>query len=732
MSFSFVQGFEVSEVVPLFGHAGLDTCDREPIHVPGSIQPHGVLLVLERDDFVIREYAGDIRFMLGLDPTRLPQLSLSALFEQGIVLQITQHVRGDAEMVPATVVLGVNSRTGALPLDLTVHAWCRRVIVEIEPARRSLSGDGDPLTRVTKMIAQLSAPADMIATCTVAARTVRELFGFSRACVYEFLPDGSGRVIAEDRVQNADSFLNLHFPSSDIPAQAREMYRRTWLRSIPDIDYTPSPVLACSGIQIDTPLDMTYCSLRSVSPIHLEYLRNMGVAASLSLSIVINGELWGLIACHNDMPRYVATDLRAAGELYAQILSLHLAAKIQTDTARRRIAPRTVLGELANRVPLSTDFMKELVDGQVSVLDLVSATGVALYHDGRLLTRGVTPPESLIHTLVHRLDTETPPVYHTSQLGREFPAFAACTDTASGMLAATVSREPLLLVMWFRPEVARTVHWAGNPRKSLEAGPYGPRLTPRHSFKAWQDEVVGQSLPWDEVDLDAARALRIWLLEAVLRQLDAARREREAQFARQSALMAELDHRVKNSLTVIQAMMRQSQSSARSLNEFVGDMERRIITMGNTHAALADNNWDGAGLRTLLDAETARLAPEEQRRIRLDGEDCRLSAAAAMTLAMVFHELVDNARRYGALSQPSGHVLLRWSMADTASPIVLDWKELDGPAVAEPIRRSFGAVLIERAMKHELNGKGELTFEKDGLACTLVIPREHVVKLAQE
>ncbi|MBX9605079.1 MAG: GAF domain-containing protein [Gammaproteobacteria bacterium] len=722
----------MSDIVPLFAHAGLDTCDREPIHIPGSIQPHGVLLVVERDDFTIREYAGDIRFVLGIDPGRLRQMSLASLFDQAVVLQTARHVRDSTKVVMPSIILNVGCTTGSLPLDLTIHARDRRVVVEIEPARRSLSIQGDPLARVTNMISELAEAVDVESSCAIAARTARALFGFDRASVYQFQSDQSGRVIAEDAAEGVEGFLDLHFPASDIPAQAREMYRRTWLRVIPDIDYTPAPLIACPGVTVDEPLDMTCCSLRSVSPIHLEYLRNMGVTASASLSIVIRGQLWGLIACHNYSPRYVATDLRAAGELYAQIFSLHLAATLETDTARRRIAPRAAQVALANSVPLASDIASALVEGEVTVRDLISAGGVAVLQDKRVLTLGETPPAHFILALSDWLDGSGSTVFSSNRLPADFPPAAEFSAIASGLLAVAVSREPSNYVMWFRPELARTVKWAGNPHKLVDIGVHGIRLTPRKSFEAWQEEVRGFSSPWDEVDVASATAFRLWLLETVMKQMEEARREREAQYSRQNVLMAELDHRVKNSLMTIQTLARHGESNARSLSEYVDDLERRIIAMGRAHAVLAEDKWDGASLHSLFSTALRGHVEAGSPQIELSGPDCRLSVAATMTLAMVIHELMTNAERYGALSLPGGRVGLKWSASKEDHSLVIRWKERDGPPVAEPIRRGFGAMIIERSLAYELQGSSELMFERDGVACTMVIPNRHLTSISME
>lgn len=718
----------MKDTVPSFGQADLTTCDREPIHIPGSIQPHGVLLVIDREDFSVRQTAGDTRFLLGVEASRLPQLSLTGLLPHPALLVMVQRLRVPHPLVLPTGMFGVQSLTGSLPLDATIHANGSFAILELEPARRSFTASGDPLAQVKAMLAPLSATDSVETTCAIAARQVREAIGFDRVSVYRFLSDGSGVVIAEDRNEKADPFLGLHFPVSDIPVQARELYRRNWLRLIPDIDYVPAPLIPCDGVKVNAPLDMSYCCLRSVSPIHLEYLRNMGVTASMSLSIVIRGELWGLIACHNYSPRYVAADLRVACELFAQICSLQLEAKNETDVARRRMVPHAVQGVLSHRVPPTGDIAEALIHGDVSVLNLVPSGGVAMCIHGRLLTRGETPPQEFIVALSEWLGKQSPTVYQTNQLATVFPAAAQYVDVASGLLAVTVSRDPHNYVMWFRPEVARTVSWAGNPNKAIEGGGPGARLSPRKSFEIWQANVRGQSLPWDEVDLEAVNSFRVWLLETVLLQLDMARREREALFARQSVLVAELDHRVKNTLANIHALVQQTKSKSTSIEVFIENLENRILAMAHAQNLLSERHWEGASIRSMIEQELAPYANSEHSNIRLSGGHWVLSPTAAMAFNMVLHELVTNAAKYGSLSVSGGLVDVDWSVDATSGALKIFWKERQGPPVTPPTRRSFGSVVIERSLRYELKGSCELRFEPDGLACVATIPAAHIVR----
>jgi chemotaxis family two-component system sensor kinase Cph1 len=225
-----------------FGEADLTSCDREPIHIPGSIQPYGVLLAVGRSDFVIRQFAGDTRFFLGVELRCMPQLSLHSLFAEPVLLPIAERLRDPAAIIAPSIQTGIITRTGALPLDMTIHAQGDLAVIELEPSHRATARGRDPIQDVKQVLASVATAENFAACCDAAARTVRAITGFDRVMIYQFLHDGSGKVIAEDIAEGVESFLDLHYPASDIPRQARELYRRNWLRLIPDINYTPAPL----------------------------------------------------------------------------------------------------------------------------------------------------------------------------------------------------------------------------------------------------------------------------------------------------------------------------------------------------------------------------------------------------------------------------------------------------------------------------------------------------------
>jgi len=523
-----------------FGEADLTTCDREPIHIPGSIQPHGVLLVLDRRDLHVEQVAGDSSALLGLEPDQLPGMPLSEVLDEGATGFVGARFVDQPGFIAPIMLLAVRSRRGPALLDLTAHACDGTVIIELEPARRSLSGAGDPIAQL-KLLLSAVRPAETIdASCAAAAAAMRAVTGFDRAMVYRFLPDDSGVVAAEDAAAGLESFLGLHYPASDIPQQARELYRRNWLRAIPDIDYVPAPLRPAVNGRTQAPIDMSHCDLRSVSPIHLEYLRNMGVCASLSASLITQERLWGMLVLHHYSPRRVAADLRVALETFAQVLSRHIQTQVQAETSALRIEARRLREQLITRIDGSPDIAAALCNWEL--LRYVGAAGAVVALEGRLHTVGSTPDAAEVAALVQWLNRMNRTLFATEHLSAEFAPASAWAAVSSGLLAIAVSRVPRDYVMWFRPEIGRTVRWAGDPSKQIKVARHGARLTPRGSFAEWLEVTRMHSDPWSEVDLEAAEALRVVMLDSVVKSLDRAQRERE--FAATLAMTEELERRV--------------------------------------------------------------------------------------------------------------------------------------------------------------------------------------------
>ncbi|MGI4860426.1 MAG: GAF domain-containing sensor histidine kinase, partial [Janthinobacterium lividum] len=380
----------------------------------------------------------------------------------------------------------------------------------------------------------------------LAAREVRAITGFGRVLIYRFDADGHGQVLAEDRDAGYASYRDHFFPAADIPKQARALYLLNHIRLISDADYVPSPLIPVDHPHTGRPTDLSYATLRSVSPVHLEYMRNMGTASSMSISIIVRGKLWGLISCHHDSARVAGFETRAACEHLGEVLSLQVGAKEDSVEANHRLALRQMLVELISTVSDRDDFITSLGASPVALLRLMSAHGAALVHGGRIVTVGVAPGVAVIQRIVDHIATSSSrDVFHTDAISEQVPEeegddTPGWTASASGVLAVQISKIHRHFVLWFRPETVRTVAWAGDPRKVVveaaaaqgvagadvdvagagDATAQDVRVSPRKSFDTWRQTVRHRSRRWHAGEVGIALDFRTSVLGIVLRRAE--------------------------------------------------------------------------------------------------------------------------------------------------------------------------------------------------------------------
>jgi two-component system, chemotaxis family, sensor kinase Cph1 len=524
----------------------LTNCDREPIHIPGSIQPHGALLVLEDESLRILQCGANSEAFLGVPCPELLRAGLPVLLDGTSIETIRQALALERpeERNPLAVTGGGKSFQGIL------HRHAGATILELEPHLESPE-DVDALLR--SALSRLQAASGLRDLFGMAVAEVKRLTGFDRVMIYHFEEDQHGEVIAEAREPDMEAYLGLHYPASDIPAQARELYRRNWLRLIPTAGYEPVPLVPPLHPGSNAPLDLSRAVLRSVSPIHLEYLANMGVRASMSISLVVREQLWGLISCIHRTPRWIPYRVRAACELLGRLISLQIAAISEIEAAAARETRRAPLALIVDALKTANDVFQALASVPEPLLELVSASGAALVVNGGCQTvLGRAPEPGEIERLAGWLQqTAGAPLFHSASLRAEYAPAESFQDVASGLLALAIPRIGASYLMWFRPEVLQTVTWGGDPNKPVEAETPG-RLHPRRSFEAWKETVRATARRWTPIDLDIASDLRRHILE-----IDLARqvlRERAAVQARDD-LVAVVSHDLRNPLSVIQMQL---------------------------------------------------------------------------------------------------------------------------------------------------------------------------------
>ena len=488
----------------------LTNCDREPIHIPGSIQPHGLLVACAGEGLTIGQVSENVRAFLGVDPGEVLGTPLG------------RWLRSDsARAIEDARAAGFPRESNPLPVVLVPGAACDAIahrsategvtIVEFEPQRdREKRFDG----RIRSSVRRLQDATTRAALLDTAAREVRALTGFDRVMVYEFDPDWHGHVVAEARREDLETFLGLHYPASDIPAQARRLYALNWLRIIPDVAYRPARLVPSLDPASQAPLDLSFAVLRSVSPIHIEYLQNMGVTASMSVSLLRHGTLVGLIACHHySGPNHVPFVTRETAEYLGQALSWHLATLDARETSQRELTTQRAQSQIVNALATAGTIPEGLADP--ALLDLAAATGAAVVYEGRVHRVGKAPDEAFVRKVAAFLsEPSRERVFATDHLAEWLPDAARYEDAAAGVLAVDISRDLGEYVLWFRPSTERTVDWAGDPRKQAvqTEADEAPRLSPRGSFALWRETVRGRSLPWQPWQVAAASALRNLLL----------------------------------------------------------------------------------------------------------------------------------------------------------------------------------------------------------------------------
>ncbi|MAQ46186.1 MAG: two-component system sensor histidine kinase/response regulator [Confluentimicrobium sp.] len=700
----------------------LTNCDRDPIHIIGAVQSFGCLIAVS-SDWIVQHASDNVADILGLPDSDLVGLSLNEFLSQ----QALHDLRGKVQVADRTEAVarmfGYDLFDDGRLFDVALHRSNRSMVFEFEPA--PASRPREDLSFVQPMMRRVAQRETLEGMCQEATRSLRALTGFDRVMCYRFAADGCGEVIAETVTPGREPFLGLRYPASDIPQQARELYIRNPLRLVVDIDAPRAeirPTLNPHG----EPLDLSQSVTRALSPIHLEYLRNMGVRASMSVSILRKGKLWGLFACHHYDGHYIDFELRTAVELFAQIFSYELS---QSETelelseiTRARGLHDRLMARISDGASLADEFGAIAED----ISSVIAHDGIAIYSEGRYEAHGSAPTEEEFLGLARFLNTATPSsVFATDALSEIYPAAAGFTDRVAGLLALPVSRQPRDYIVLFRREVARSVRWAGNPDKAVTLGPNGARLTPRKSFEAWQQIVKGKSAPWLSSEWRAADALRITLLEVVLKMSDEAGRERQRAQEQQGLLIAELNHRIRNILNLIQGLMSQSRASAESIQEYTAVLGDRIQALARAHDQLTREDWSSASLRELIEVEMKAFHSDRTDRVSISGPDVMISPEAFSTLALVFHELVTNSSKYGALSQGSGRVEIVMERG-AVDELTVHWKEIGGPPVQPPTRRGFGTTIIERSIPYELKGEAQLSYKVGGVEGRFTVPARYI------
>lgn len=702
----------------------LTSCDREPIHIPGSIQPHGVMLVAARDGLVVHHVAGDVEGRLAA--VAWQGAPLSALIGHELAARVAERV----EAGRGFGFIGQHAGPTGERLDVATYPSGTDVIVEIEPATADAAAASEVLDRLEGEAVGFEQASSLQALCDRAARAFREITGFDRVMIYRFQDDEAGRVVAEARREGMQPFLNHHFPASDIPKQARALYLRNLTRVIPDIAYRPAPLRpAWTGAE---PLDMSDSSLRSVSPVHLQYLANMGVGASASISIVKDDVLWGLVACHHDTPRLMPYGVRVACRALAGGFARQIKAKEEAESYRQRIRLRAMEDEIIGLLSREGTLDDALSNHLGELGRIMDAEGVAVLRGHELILGGVHPTAEQTEKLAAWLLTRTSDtVFSTDSLQADWPPGEEFREQGSGVLAVTLSTQEPWLLMWFRAEQIEVVNWAGNPHKG-QPGADGV-LTPRGSFDAWQETVRGRSRRWTLPETDAARRLRGALLEVrqnrrlrdLNRRLTDILRDKDQLLEQKDSLIGEVNHRVQNSLQLVSSFLALQGRATDSdqVRASLDEARRRLSAVALVHRRLYRGNEiqviDAARYVEELCHDTlTSMGADWTQHLALDLQPVMIPTDRAVTLGLVVTELMINVNKYAYDGAP-GPLEVRLLEDRTNLILVVADK---GKGKSSP-RKGFGSRMME-GLAQQLGGTLAYADNRPGLRATLTAPTQ--------
>jgi light-regulated signal transduction histidine kinase (bacteriophytochrome)/CheY-like chemotaxis protein len=698
----------------------LTNCDREPIHLLGAIQPIGFLLALTLDWIVARTSTNVAEFLDNTDGGLIGR-PLNEIFLGETIHSLRNRLatlRGpnDVDKIFDTKL----TERGSF-FDIAIHKSGGQIIIEAQP---STDRHGDTTSIVRSMISRLEIMEDPESFYREGARQVRALTGFDRVMVYRFAEDGSGEVVAETCKPGIGSFKGLRYPASDIPVQARELYKRNLLRVIYDVDSVPVTIEPQRDERGQL-LDLSYSILRSVSPIHIEYLKNMGVRASMSISIIVDGQLWGLFACHHYSSKSPSFKTRSVCELFSQMYSMRLESRERKEVMEYERKARDVSDQLLSAVATNEMLLSDPEWLASTLTEVIPAEGVGIWINGSYAFWGITPSTEQFARIVRALNSAAATrVFATDEIASLVPEAHEYADHAAGMMAIPISRSPRDYVVLFRSELVRSVRWAGDPHKPVEYGVNGPRLTPRASFAEWQQLVKGRSKPFSASENRVAETLRATLIEVVLRLAGEASAQRDESSRKQEVLIAELNHRVRNILGVIRGLIRQAKPSSDKIEDFVDMVDGRVHALARAHNQITDDHWGPAPIRALIDAEARAFLDDRDSGMHISGEPVYLNPQAYSTMALVVHELVTNSTKYGSLSS-GGNVDVSWSRTRDGD-LLFEWQERGGPRVQPPTRKGFGTTIITRSVPYDLGGQAKINYAPSGVRAAFQIPVRHL------
>lgn len=491
----------------------ISQCENEPIHIPGSIQPHGILMTLRSSDLTILQISESIFDLIGVHHSELLHQPLSRLMPIDPVERATKKLGDRVPRLLNPIPIEIEAHGSKVHFDGILHRSGRVLILELEKhieKDRGYGGFGGFYEAIREVTSKMMVTENLSEVLEMACQEIRKLTGFSRVLVYKFDPDWNGEVINESKEDEVETLLHHHFPASDIPKQARDLYTTNWLRLIPNVNYRPSPVIPLINPITDKTLDMSNSVLRSVSPVHLEYMRNMGHLASMSISLLKGKQLWGLISCHNPEPLYLKYDVRVASEFIGQMISAQIVAREESAEIDNKLQLKKLYDEIIRSRGGYSSIPHSFSLNPTSLLGLVDAQGAALCIQGKIVCVGSTPRTEEVKAIFDWIISKKEPIFANHSLTQIPGKIDKVSELSTGVLAITISAGVGDAIIWFRPEARNRTKWAGDPSSSKLV--VDGKIHPRKSFETWYESSAGQARKWKQTEIDAAEELRTALL----------------------------------------------------------------------------------------------------------------------------------------------------------------------------------------------------------------------------
>lgn len=649
----------------------LTNCDKEPIHIPGKVQSHGFLVAVNSKTHLITYISENSRPFINDEPKNYLGKKLGD-FEKKI------KVTGTQLSLEQVVTLGINNSSfetinpfyleiGGKPYSLIVSTSGENHILEFETVASDL--DFDIQKTIGRSVSEILSGKNLNSLLVNAAQEVKKIIRYDRVMIYKFGEDGHGEVVAEVKNDDLEPFLGLHYPASDIPKQARELYKLNLTRIIADVNSESSAIITHKTD--GPPLDLTHSTLRAVSPIHIQYLKNMGVGSSFSISLMAHGELWGLIACHNYSPRFINFKAREASKLIGQILSSALEYRQDEEDVEKQSRATAAAEELGKFIEKENYLEDALTAKSTTIKDITNATGAAVIFDNQVLTVGVTPDKEQIAEIVKWLRVNMQDtIYYTHRFPEIFYPVRKYSDVASGILACILSKELGEMIIWFKPEQVQAINWAGNPEKPVEEGENGlMQLSPRKSFDSWTEIVKNTSERWTNPELSAVIKIREQIMYAINRKANDIRvlNERlQLAYEELDTFSFTISHDLRTPLSSIKSYSELLLTTNKSLDDKAKKILERIVAGTDKMSFLIKEilNYSRVGrtdiekapinMKNLLnDIKREVVAALNAENLEfIIGETPAISGDLTM-ISQVFTNLINNAVKYSARSNPS-------------------------------------------------------------------------------